>query len=348
MSKKTFFIILLATWIASNALASEERNKINATSVFTLNTQITDPNFSFEPSPPLFPDKQSSKFLFAQASTDVLSNTTLASDVTKKKDTFYFVNAGAAIPIYDSTFKDFLDYGASVNVGVGKKVTSDLTITTSIGVVMMTGKWSTSGDPRSLSVVAESRSIAQPGGITAEGTSPSTGDSILVQGESLVTSSANLETVDVDTTLYLFPIRLDALYQFKDIGKIKPYAGGGIGFCLADRKCESKALVTKYFDGPEYGIKIDQSQTVTGMLLDLVFGFIVPFKNDMRIVGEVNTSFYDLTDFDPILEVFYKKTSPAPFTASDITTFSYQDPQKIGVFNNVVITNISIGLIVPF
>jgi hypothetical protein len=124
--------------------------------------------------------------------------------------------------------------------------------------------------------------------------------------------------------------------------------GGGVGICFADRSVESNSLKEKYFDGPEYGIKLNKSQTVTGMLIDLVAGVNIPYKKNMNFFAEVGTTFLNLRDFDPILEVSVDKTSPTPFTATDITTFSYEDPLKIGVFSEEFITNISVGLIIAF
>lgn len=304
--------------------------------------------------PALNMEKKSAPLLLSQASPDDLSHSEISSGLDKKKDLFYFIDAGGAIPIYDKHFRDFIDYGASINFGIAKKISSDLIVTTSIGAVMMTGKWSIKGDRHSIEVAAEGWTpgiISEPGQITVhpeDVPDVNLGEGYHSSGQVVITSAENLESVDADTTLYLFPIRIGALYQFSDIGKIKPYAGGGFGLCLASRKVDSKALKSKYFDGPEYGIKIKESQSVTGTLIDLVFGFFIPFKNGMLIKGELNTTLYDLDKFDPILEVSYQKVSPTPFTSSDITTFSYEDPEKIGVFNNVFITSFTLGLVIPF
>jgi len=343
MCRKIFTIFMIIFWIASNAPASENGIALNIPSV-DLN-RAAEPNLSHEFCPFVIPGSQIGNFLISQAGADELSHPSLSADLTKKKDFFFFIDAGASIPIYDKTFRDFLDYGACLNIGAGKRISSDLTITTSIGVVMMNGKWSTKGDPRSLQAVSESWANTQTGEITAEENKATTGDSYLANGESFIKSSENLEKIDIDTTLYLFPLKVDALYQFNDIGRIKPYAGGGIGICLAQRSSESTSLKTKYFEGPEYTIKFEKDQSVTGMLVDLLLGFVVPFKNDMKIVGQVSTTFYDLDNFDPILEVTYEDV---PLSNSDQTTFSYETPGKIGVFKNVFITNISIGLIIPF
>ncbi len=72
--------------------------------------------------------------------------------------------------------------------------------------------------------------------------------------EVLITSSESLKRIDVHTDLYLFPITVNALYKFHPIGKITPYAGGGLGYCMAIRDSDSRAIKSKYFLGPDYRI----------------------------------------------------------------------------------------------
>ena len=301
-----------------------------------------------------FLEPSGEKQLISQSEPEELSHSAISS-VLQKKDLDYYIETGGAIPIYDKHFRDFIDYGASVNLGLAKRLKSDLTLTASVGVIMMTGKWSIKGDRHSIDIAAESWTpgiINQTGQvtITPEDVVPqeNLGTGVHSEGTVVITSSENLNSLDVDTTLYLFPVKVGALYCFPEVHKINPYVGGGVGVCFADRKVESRALKEKYFDGPEYGIKLNKSQTITGMLLDFVAGVNVPYKKNMNFFAEVGTTFLNLQDFDPILEVSYEKTRPTPFTATDITTFSYEDPRKIGVFSHEFITNISVGLIVAF
>jgi len=289
----------------------------------------------------------------SQSDQEELSHTALSSAL-QQKDTFYFVKAGGDLPIYDKNFRDFIDYGASATFGVGKKFNSNLTGTISIGVVMMTGKFNIKGDRQSIIAAAEEWTpgiISEPGQVTITPEDVPTenlGTGYNAGGEAIVTSSENLKNLDVDTTMYLFPVTVGAVYRFNEIGKVNPYLGGGIGYCLAERKTESRAVKEKYFEGPEYGIRINKSQTVNGMLVNFLAGVDIPFRKNMKFYAEANTSLYNLKDFDPILEVSFQKKSPAPFTGSDITTFSYEDPEKIGVFKYEFITGISAGLIIPF
>jgi len=53
----------------------------------------------------------------------------------------YLVQAGGALPIYDEDFRDFLDYGASVTLGVKQKVVPRLYITPTLGLVLLNGDW---------------------------------------------------------------------------------------------------------------------------------------------------------------------------------------------------------------
>jgi hypothetical protein len=351
MMKQTIgfmFSVLLS--IATSAFAVDINNNVG--SIAPAAASVGQIPASDRTLPALDLEKKPAPLLLSQTGPDDLPHAEISSSLDKKKDLFCFVDIGAAIPIYDKHFRDFVDYGAAANLGIAKRVSSDLIITTSIGAVMMTGEWRIRGDRHSIEIAAEEWTpgiISEPGQITVnpeDVPDENLGTGYHASGEAVITSAENLESVDIDTTLYLFPVRIGALYQFSDIGRIKPYAGGGFGFCLAVRRTDSNALKSKYFDGPEYGIKRRKSQSVTGTLLDLVFGFTVPFKNSMYIKGEINTTLYDLDKFDPVLEVSYEKIIDTPFP--DITTYSYENPAKIGVFDEVFITNLTLGLIIPF
>ena len=355
MMKRTVCLILIILGMASAAFAAQQDLKNPTPNMFPA---LISPQFSDMLNAVCVPIKPSTgtpemNLLLAQTESDELSHTALSSAL-QQKDNSYYLKAGAAMPIYDKKFRDFIDYGADVTLGVAKKLTDKLTITASIGVVMMTGKWSIKGDRQSITIAAEE----WPAGIntdpydyiTPEDIDESDyGTSYIGGGEAVITSSENLKSVDVDTTLYLFPITLGALYRFHEGGKVNPYVGGGIGICMAERSVDSKALKEKYFEGPQYGIKLNDSQTVTGMLLQFVAGFDVPLRKNLTLVAEASTTLYDLESFDPILEVSYQKQSPTPFDGySDITTYSYEEPLKIGVFQEEFVTNISIGLVMPF
>ena len=148
------------------------------------------------------------------------------------------------------------------------------------------------------------------------------------------------------TDLYLFPVTINALYKFQPIGKISPYVGGGLGYCLATRDSDSRALKSKYFEGPDYDITFNNSQTSKGLLLNLLGGVSIPVYQNLTFVAEANTTWYDLKSFDPILEISIK--TPSKLVGNDVTTYSYETPKRIGVFTQEFVGNISIGLVMPF
>jgi len=355
MMKRTVCLIFIILGVAWAAFAAEQdlKNTTPKRSPALISPQFSD--MLKAGSVPIQPSTGATErnLLLAQTESDELSHTALSSAL-QQKDESYYIKTGAAKPIYDEDFRDFIDYRADVSLGVAKKLTDKLTVTASIGVVMMTGKWSIKGNRQSITNAAEE----WPAGTNFEPYDDITpgdlnnsdyGTSYIGNGEAVITSSENLKNVDVDTTLYLFPVTLGALYRLHEGGgKFNPYVGGGIGFCMAERSTDSKALKEKYFEGPEYGIKLNDSQTITGMLLQFIAGFDVPLRKNLTLVAEASTTLYDLQSFDPILEVSYQKKSPAPFDASDITTFSYEEPLKIGVFKEEFVTNLSIGLVMPF
>jgi hypothetical protein len=146
----------------------------------------------------------------------------------------------------------------------------------------------------------------------------------------------------------MFPITVNALYKLNPIGKINPYIGGGFGYCFATRKSDSNALKNEYFSGPDYKISLNDSQTVSGIVLQFLSGISMPVYKNLRFVAEVNASWYDLKSFDPILEVSFTKPNPAWYQGSDLTQYSYEDPRKIGVFSQEFVGNLTIGLVLPF
>jgi opacity protein-like surface antigen len=295
-----------------------------------------------------------SRPLTAQAETDELSHQALTT-VIREKDNFYYVKIGGAVPLLDKTFRKFLDYGASVSCGVGQKINENLSLTVALDVMMLTGDWSISGSRESVEVASESWNPMTPsqGGqttITAENQNPvNEGISYSSGGTYQITSSESLKQIDVHTDLYIFPITFNALYKFDQIGKISPYVGGGLGFCMATRDSDSSAIKEKYFAGPDYIIFLNNHQTVTGMLLQLLGGMSIPIYNRLKFVAEADTTWYDLKAFDPILQISMA-TTPTPPTigGNDVTTYSYENPKHFGVFNEMFVVDISVGFVMPF
>jgi opacity protein-like surface antigen len=298
--------------------------------------------------------QKNSLTLVAQAGTEDLSHQALATAI-QDKDRFYFIKTGAVVPILDKDFRQFLDYGASVSVGAGKHINENLSVSVSLDIVMFTGDWSIGGDRKSIEVAAESWApgiINQPGQTTiiAEDL-PDTnlGIGYHSDAEGIITSSESLKQIDVHTDFYLFPITVNALYKFHPIGKITPYAGGGLGYCMAIRDSDSKALKSKYFSGPDYDITLNNSQTSNGVLLNFLGGLNIPIYKKLTFVAEASTTLYDLKSFDPILEISIKTPqNPSNLGGNDVTTYSYEEPKRIGVFTQEFVGKFSVGLVMPF
>ena len=308
---------------------------------------ITNPQIKGA-TPPVTVQKNS-QTVVAQAGTEDLSHKALEAAI-KDKDRFYFIKTGGAVPIQDKEFREFLDYGASVSFGAGEIINENLSLSVSFDIVMLTGDWSTPGDRASL-VIAGRTIVYAPDniGVSPEEISPEETDEILGVGSwssstTRIVSSESLKRIDLHTDLYLFPITINAIYKFHPIGKIKPYAGGGLGYCVATRSSDSRALKEKYFIGPEYNITLNNSQTRTGMLLNFLGGLNIPIYKKLTFVAEASTTLYDLKSFDPILEISFK----TPIKPSDVITYSYEDPVQLGVFNQVFVGNFSVGLVMPF
>jgi opacity protein-like surface antigen len=297
---------------------------------------------------------KNSQALVAQAGTEDLSHQALAAAI-QDKDRFYFIKTGGAVPILDKSFRQFLDYGASVSFGAGKHINENLSVSVSLNIVMLTGDWSIGGDRKSIEIAEESWApglINQPGQtiINAEDLpGENLGIGAHSEGTYQITSSESLKQIDVHTDLYLFPITVNALYTFHPIGKITPYAGGGLGYCLAVRDSDSRAIKSKYFIGPEYNIAMNNSQTSNGMLLNFLCGLNIPIYKKLTFVAEANTTWYDLKTFDPILEISFKTPQTPPnIGGNDVTTYSYETPKHIGVFTQELVGNFSVGLVMPF
>ncbi len=271
----------------------------------------------------------------------------------QKKDLTNFIKAGASMANYDKEFREFLDYGAIVSLGLEKRMKENISVTVAIDLIMLKGKWRTGGDRESIQAAAEEYF---PGFVPDEGEvitaedlpDVNLGQSYFGGGEALITSAESLQSIDIETTLFLLPITLNAKYWIHKEEKVNPYVGGGLGFCIARREVKSRAIKEESFEGPEYRIDLDKSQVVTGTLLNFLAGVEIPLKNNFRLVAEFNTGFYNLQQFDPILEISYKTANPAWYEGSDLSTWSYEDPLEIGVFNNVCVSSVMIGLVMEF
>ncbi|HVN72227.1 MAG TPA: hypothetical protein VMU10_09440, partial [Desulfomonilia bacterium] len=304
------------------------------------------------PAPASDAARENNRTMLAQAEPDDLSHQALSSVINheREKDNFYYVKTGGAIPILDKTLRDFVSYGGTVSFGVGKKINENLSLSLGIDVTMLTGDWSRSGSRQSLQVAAEQWApgiVSQPGQTTVNAEDlPDTNLGIGVHSEATaqITSSESLKRLDVHTDLYLFPITMNALYKFDKIGNVSPYVGGGLGFCTASRDSESKALKSKSFQGPDYKISLNNTQSVNGLLLQMLGGVSMSIYKNVKLMAEANATWYDLKSFDPIFEISFR----TPTTNPDITSFSYENPKHIGVFNKEFVGNVVVGLVVPF
>lgn len=292
--------------------------------------------------------------LFVQHDGEDLSHQTLASTM-QQNGLFYLLSVSGSLPALDETFRDFLDYGGSVSFGAGKKVNDKLSIIATLGVAVMTGDWSIKGDRESIEVAAETYFpgiSSSPGSDTVITPEELGKDNLGIgyhsEGEAIITSSESLENIDVHTDLYLFPLSVNALYHLKQVGGFNAYAGGGLGFCLAVRDCNSRAVKEKYFIGPEYKVSLNDSQSVTGLMVNLLAGVNFPIYENLKFVAEAGATLYDLKSFDPILEISPISQNPAWYPYSDLTTYSYEKPLRIGVFKEVYVANLSAGLVMPF
>lgn len=317
-------------------------------------TEISAENFNEEIARTYSPnsDPELNQVLLAQSNSEELSHQALTTAM-QASDMFYYVSASGSLPILDQTFRDFIDYGAMVSFGTGKRIKDNLSITASIGVGMMTGDWSIGGDRQSITVAAEQYYpgyVMEPGIVITPEDLPDDNLGVSYHGdaEAIITSSESLKSIDVHTDLYLFPVSINAKYIFKQADRFHAYAGGGLGFCVASRDCDSRAIKEKYFSGPDYKVSLNKTQTVTGLLVNLVAGVDMPINDKLKFVAEASTTLYDLNAFDPVLEISFTKPNPAWYTGSDLSQWSYEDPLRVGVYKEVYVTNIAAGFVMPF
>jgi opacity protein-like surface antigen len=356
MKKQLIGVTLLALGLCSSVLAAETDQNVPVQDETAAFITPHPAGLLDTPGTSIPASKESEKgiLILSQSEPGELSHTALSSAL-QNKDLSYYVKTGGALPIYDKTFRDFIDYGASVAFGVEKKIQSDLSVSASFDFVIMTGNWKIKGDRQSIEVAAQEWTPGiqnDPGQLIInpeDAPEDNLGTGYHGIGRGIVTSSENLKTLDVHTDLYLFPFMVSALYQIHQEGKINPYVGGGVGYCIATRDTTSHAIKEKYFEGPDYAILRNTSQTVRGGVLQLLAGVLIPINDKMKFVAEANTTLFDLKSFDPILEISMKKTNPPfPLTGNDLTTFSYEEPMEFGVFHEQFITNLSVGIVMPF
>lgn len=264
----------------------------------------------------------------------------------------FSIKSGGAFAVYDSDFRDFFDYGLSISLGAKKKINEKISFLASLEVIMLRGEWDAGSNRESIILEAEE---TWPGfnkpGITAEDIpGQNLGSSYHGEGEAIITGAELLRRVDLDTTLYIVPLSFNVVYEHYggDKKKINPYVGGGLGFCMATREVESDAIKEQSYLGSEYRIRLDDSETVFGQLLQVFAGVEIPFKHNIRLVAEASAAMYDLDNFDPVLEVSYRTPNPEYYGGDDLSSFPAENPVKIGVFEQEIITSFSIGVVIPF
>jgi len=229
----------------------------------------------------------------------------------------YIVQTGGSLPIYDEDFRDFLDYGATVTLGMKKKIMPHLYLTPTLSLTLLNGEWDMNRH-REIITVAEQEYNTTYGDISPEDVNPiNTGDGYMSGGEAVVTNTEFLRHIDLDTSMYLIPISLNLTYQLHEDGvkKINPYFGGGVGFCVAKRDVESRTLKEKRYIGPNYFLDFNDNQTVTGQTFQLFAGIEIPLKKNIRIFAETSTVLYDLRGFDPILSISHREPIPEYYEA---------------------------------
>ncbi len=263
----------------------------------------------------------------------------------------YFIKTGGALALYDSEFKDFLDYGVSVSLGAKRQLSEKVSLLAALDLALLTGEWDTGSNRERIILEAETYIPGFPGEVSPEDVNPGDipGIGYTGEGEAMITSSQLLKSLDLDTTLYIVPLTFSLLYEFNGGRKerISPYVGGGVGFCAARREVESRAVKEQSFQGAQYRITLDDDETVFGQMVQLFAGIKIPFKDRFSLVAEASATMFDLDKFDPVLEISADRDDP---NIQDDTTLSpsYETPMKIGVFEQELVTSFSIGVVVPF
>lgn len=327
------------------------------TAIFSL-TVLVSPCFSIQDDPSKGNDPHtisgtapSSPKIALNEGEVILVQSPQARQMTSDKLRSYFVQAGGALPIYDEDFRDFVDHGASITLGVKKEITSKLSLLPTIGMLLLNGDWSMENERES---VFGGSGIYYPGypDVTDEEGLPdeNMGVGYSAGGEVNILNAELLQHIDLETSLYILPLTLNLVYRLHEEGvkKINPYIGGGMGLCVAWREVESRTLKERYYEGPQYRLTFNDNQTVTGQVLQLFGGIEVPFNGNMKFVANIATALYDLKQFDPIVEISASKTMPSWYEGPTPTTFSYENSFEIGEFREEFVTSASIGVVVPF
>lgn len=262
----------------------------------------------------------------------------------------YFLKAGGAYACYDEDFRDFLDYGGTISFGIEQQLKKKLSASIVVDLTMLKGKWGTSGDRESIEIAAEEwhpgfyevpNVVITAEDLPAENLGTSSHGGIVLT----IDSADSLKSIDVKTTLYLLPVTVNALYSIHDEARFRSYMGGGIGFCLASREVDLIALKEESAGGAINLIKENTHEMVTGIVLHLFAGIEIPLKDRLNFVVEAKTALYDLENYDPVLSVSYRDESIENPT---VTSFSYQQPLEIGVFQEEFVSSLMIGIVVPF
>jgi len=273
-------------------------------------------------------------------------------DIKKDLDRFYFIKSGGALPILDEDFRDLYDYGMSVTMGMEKKVNEKLSVIAAVDIVMLNGKWDMNrGRAETMYVESEETQIGfSPEQVEAEEIpAENLGTEYIAEAEAVVTSAESVKNIDIDSTMYILPVTISALYRIHEEGTISPYFGGGFGLCLAYREAKSKTLKENSYQGPNYLIEMDKADTVMGSLFQLFAGVELPVKRTFKIVAQANTTFYDLKTFNPILEVSHKQRDPDWYHSEDpLSSWSNEEPLDVGVFGEEYVSSLSIGFVMPF
>jgi hypothetical protein len=74
----------------------------------------------------------------------------------------------------------------------------------------------------------------------------------------------------------------------------------------------------------------------------------MPVYDRIRFVAEASATLYDLKAFDPVLEISFTRPNPSWYQGSDLSQWSYEDPLRVGVYDEVYVANLSAGFVIPF
>ncbi len=275
------------------------------------------------------------------------------------RDRTYFFETGGSLPIYDTDFREFVDHGASITVGMrqrfnfipGLTLTRDLFISPSIGLVILNGSWSMDGSRDNIYINSETWYPGYDDGTVTPETinDENLGEGNIINAEATVLNQEQILHLDLKTSLYIIPISLNFMMRpHAADNKISPYFGGGIGFCIAKRDVESRTLKEKIYENNTYRLTFSDKQTVTGQFLQLFAGIEIPVFKSMKFVAESSTALYGLKNFDPIVKIESKGLPSPYFQGDDVINSVPEDPLEIGKFNEEFVTSLSLGLVIPF